>query len=388
VNLKDNMKTITILGSTGSVGRQVLDVISKYPNDFKVVGLSAYSNESLLRAQVEKYKAQHYYYPTGAIEVQTSLFELFEDKNNKCVSSLEELAKLPSDIVVVAVTGLAGLWPSIAALQRGAILAIANKETLVCAGKYLKQLEKKFGGKIIPLDTEHSAIFNCLKGENPKHVSKLILTASGGALRDLPINELSKVTYQESLKHPVWSMGKKVTVDSATLFNKGLEIIEAMILFDVKPENIQVLMHRESIIHSLVEFIDGEQKAVLSVPDIALAIETGLFYPDHAKNAVKNLDLASIGQLNFSNPDYDRYPCLKIAMEAAKCGNGAIIAITSADEVLVNLFEQGKIKFTDIAIYLEKAFIKYKNKKDIDVNDIMFFDGEVKEYLYSLLKIK
>ena len=246
------MKTITILGSTGSVGRQVLDVISKYPNHYKVVGLSAYRNESLLREQVEKYNPTYYYFPSGGIEVQPSVFDLLEDKAyTKCTSSLEELASMPADIVVSAVSGIAGLWSAVKVLSRGGTLAIANKETIVCAGRHLKALEKKHGGKILPLDTEHSAIFNCLKGEEKKQVKSLILTASGGALRDMPIKQLAKVKADDALRHPVWKMGKKVTIDCATLFNKGLEVIEAMRLFEVDADKVDVVIHRQSIIHSL-----------------------------------------------------------------------------------------------------------------------------------------
>ena len=296
------MKTITILGSTGSVGRQTLAIIEKHPADFKVVGLSAYKNEALLREQIEKFDPTHYYFPNGAVEVQSSLFDFLdeEDKNAKCLSSLEELAAVPSDIVVLAVTGIAGLWAAVAALKRGATLAIANTETLVSAGRHLKALEKKYGGKIIPLDTEHSAVFACLKGENKKAVKSIVLTASGGALRDVPIAKLGKIKADEALKHPVWNMGKKVTIDSATLFNKGLEIIEAMRLFEVDADQVKVLMHRESVVHSLVEFSDGGMKALLSVPDMSLSIESALYYPEHPEHsAVESLDLAKLGSLSF-----------------------------------------------------------------------------------------
>lgn len=385
------MKTITILGSTGSVGRQTLAVIEKHPNDFKVVGLSAYKNEDLLRAQIEKFDVAHYYFPNGAVEVQSSLFDFLdeEQKNAKCLSSLEELAAIPADIVVLAVTGIAGLWAAVATLKRGGTLAIANKETIVSAGRHLKALEKKYGGKILPLDTEHSAIFSCLRGEDKKSVKKLYLTASGGALRDLPANKLSKVKAEDALKHPVWNMGKKVTIDSATLFNKGLETIEAMRLFEVDAKDVSVLMHRESIVHSLVEFSDGSQKALLSVPDMALAIETALYYPARPeKNAVDSLDLAKIGTLNFGEPDFERYPCLKIAMSAANSGEGACIAISSADEVLVDLFLKDKIKFGDFERVLEKVLAKFKKVGDVELDEVLSIDEQARKYTYSVLGIK
>ena len=385
------MKTITILGSTGSVGRQTLAVIEKHPNEFKVVGLSAYKNEALLREQIEKFDPTHYYFPNGAVEVQSSLFDFLDEdeKNAKCLASLEELAAVPVDIVVLAVTGIAGLWAAVATLKRGGTLAIANKETIVSAGRHLKALEKKYGGKILPLDTEHSALFCCLKGEDKKYVKKLTLTASGGALRDLPISKLAKVKAEDALKHPVWNMGKKVTIDSATLFNKGLEIIEAMRLFEVDASKISVLMHRESVIHSLVEFSDGSQKALLSVPNMALSIETALFYPDHpTTNSVEPLDLAKLGSLNFGEPDYTRYPCLKIAMNAANAGEGACIAISSADEVLVDLYLKDKIKFSDFEKVLEKVLAKFKKVGDVELDEVLSIDEQARKYTYSVLGIK
>lgn len=383
------MKTVTILGSTGSVGRQVLATISQHPDAFKVVGLSAYTNESLLREQIEKYNPTHYYFPSGAVEVQSSLFDFLEDeKTSKCLNSLEELATIPSDIVVLAVTGIAGLWASVATLKRGGTLAIANKETIVCAGRHLKMLEKKYGGKILPLDTEHSAIFSCLRGENKKFVKSLVLTASGGALRDMPASALAKVKAEDCLKHPVWSMGKKVTIDSATLFNKGLEVIEAMRLFEVSAKDVKVVMHRQSVVHSLVEYTDGGMKALLSTPDMRLSIDTALFYPDHAQFSVEPLDLAKLGSITFSEPDFDRYRCLKIAIDAANAGEGACIAISACDEVLVEEFLKGKIKYNDIANTLAKVYTKFKKVGDVELEDILGIDEQARKYTYSMIGIK
>ncbi|MCM1305738.1 MAG: 1-deoxy-D-xylulose-5-phosphate reductoisomerase [Bacteroides sp.] len=383
------MKTITILGSTGSVGTQVLDVISKYPNQYKVVGLSAYKNETLLREQVEKYNPTYYYFPSGAIEVQPSVFDFLEDKAyTKCLSSLEELASMPSDIVVSAVSGIAGLWSAVSVLTRGGTLAIANKETIVCAGRHLKALEKKYGGKILPLDTEHSAIFNCLRGEDKKQVKSLVLTASGGALRDLPQEKLSKIKADDALRHPVWKMGKKVTIDSATLFNKGLEVIEAMRLFETDADSVSVVMHRESIVHSLVEFKDNSMKGLLSVPDMRLAIDTALSYPAHGKEIIEPLSLKDVGRLTFSAPDYDRYPCLKLAIEAAKAGEGACIALSAADEVLVEEFLKDKIKFNDIAETLAKVLNKFRHVGDVKLEDILSIDEKARKYTYSVIGVK
>ncbi len=383
------MKTVTVLGSTGSVGTQVLKVIDRHPDAFRVVGLSAYKNADLLRTQLGKYSPDFYYFPEGAVEVQSSIFDLFEDKKyTKCLSSLEELASKPSDIVVLAVSGIAGLWAACAALKRGATLAIANKETIVAAGRHLKTLEKAYGGKILPLDTEHSAIFECLRGEEKASVKSLILTASGGALRDLPLERLGFVTAEQALAHPVWSMGKKITVDSATLFNKGLEVIEAMRLFEVEADQVRVVMHRESVIHSLVELTDGSQKALLSVPDMALAIESALFYPAHGLNSVKPLSLADMGELHFGAPDLERYPCLEIAFEAAKAGEEACIALSAADEVLVEEFLKGKIKYTDIPTALSKTLAKFSSRKLVELDDVLCIDESARKYTYSMIGAK
>ncbi len=383
------MKTLTILGSTGSVGRQVLASVSAHPDAFKVVGLSGFTNESLLREQIEKYNPTHYYFPGGAVEVQSTLFDFMEDeKVSKCLSSLEELASIPADIVVLAVTGIAGLWAAVATLKRGGTLAIANKETIVCAGRHLKELEKKYGGKILPLDTEHSAIFSCLKGEDKKSIKSLVLTASGGALRDLPTSQLAKVKAEDALKHPVWNMGKKVTIDSATLFNKGLEVIEAMRLFEVGAKDVKVVMHRQSVVHSLVEFTDGGMKALLSTPDMRLAIDTALYYPHHGMQSVQPLDLAKIGQLDFAEPDFLRYPCLKIAIDAANAGEGACIAISASDEVLVDAYLKGKIKYNDIASTLLKVYNKFKKVGNVELEDILGIDEQARKYTYSVIGVR
>lgn len=380
------VSTITVLGSTGSVGRQVLAAVDRHPDRFKVVGLSAFTNEKLLREQIDKYSPKHYYFPAGGVEIQSSLFDFLDDEKfaSKCVGSLEELAEFPSDIVVSAVSGIAGLWAAVATLKRGATLAIANKETIVCAGRHLKALEKKYGGKILPLDTEHSAIMDCLSGVEHKDIKSLILTASGGALRDIAIERLPKVTPREALNHPVWSMGKKVTIDSATLFNKGLEVIEAMRLFEVPAEKVRVVMHRESVIHGMAELCDGSVRALLSVPSMALAIESALFYPKKSVGAVGELDFVKLGTMEFAAPDFNRYPCLELALRAAKAGEGACIALSAADEVLVEAFLAGTIGFTDIASYLKKVLHKYEKVGDVTLEDIFGIDADARKYTYSI----
>ena len=299
--------------------------------------------------------------------------------------SLEELASLDADIVVSAVSGLSGLWAAIATLKRGGILAIANKETIVCAGKYLKKLEKQFGGLIIPLDTEHSAIQSGLKGEEIKDIRRLIITASGGALRDYNISDLKNIKAAEALKHPNWMMGKKITVDSATMFNKALEIVEAKYLFDVNPSKISILMHRESIIHAIVELNNGSQKAIMSQTSLRIPIENALFYPNIQSTEEENiLDLSKIGSLYFSELDTDRYPVMTLIREALNKSDGAIIALSSADEVLVEKFLADKIKFSDIYKNLEKVYLKFQNIKDTSVDDVLKISYEAKEYAKTL----
>ena len=299
--------------------------------------------------------------------------------------SLEELASLDADIVVSAVSGLSGLWAAIATLKRGGILAIANKETIVCAGKYLKKLEKQFGGLIIPLDTEHSAIQSGLKGEEIKDIRRLIITASGGALRDYNINDLKNIKAAEALKHPNWMMGKKITVDSATMFNKALEIVEAKYLFDVNPSKISILMHRESIIHAIVELNNGSQKAIMSQTSLRIPIENALFYPNIQSTEEENiLDLSKIGSLHFSELDSDRHPVMTLIREALNKSDGSIIALSSADEVLVEKFLADKIKFSDIYKNLEKVYLKFQNIKDTSVDDVLKISYEAKEYVKTL----
>ena len=381
-----NKTTVTILGSTGSVGQQALEVIRKFPDKFKVVGLSAFNNTDLLREQIDEFKPDYYFCKEGTINIQRSLFDFFideEPEDKKCLGSLEELAAVNSDIVILCVGGIAGLLPAMATLKRGGVLAIANKEAIVAGGRHLKAAEKKYGGKIIPVDSEHSAIFNCI-GEDSKKVKNVILTCSGGPFRDYDIAKLKKITPEDALNHPNWKMGKKITVDCATLFNKGLEVIEAMHLFSLREENIKVVQHNESIVHSLVEFKDNSMKALLSVPDMKMAIESALFYPEMGDALIPELDLAKIGKLSFKEPNHELFPCLSIAREAAKSGEGACIAISAADEIIVDSFLKGKISFTDIPTKLEKVLYKFESIKEVSFDEILSLDNDARKYTYTL----
>ena len=378
--------TITILGSTGSVGTQALDVIRKFPDRFKVVGLSAFNNTDLLREQIDEFKPDYYFCKEGTINIQRSLFDFFideEPQDKKSLGSLYELAQVESDIVILCVGGIAGLLPAMATLKRGGILAIANKEAIVAGGRHLKYAEKKYGGKIIPVDSEHSAIFNCI-GDNQKNVKNVILTCSGGPFRDYDLARLKKITPEDALYHPNWKMGKKITVDCATLFNKGLEIIEAMHLFSVSENHVKVVQHNESIVHSLVEFKDNSMKALLSVPDMKMAIESAIFYPEIGDAIIPELDLASLGKLTFKEPNHELFPCLDLAREAAKSGESACIAISAADEILVDSFLNGKISFTDIPKKLEKVLTKFSSIKEVAFDEILSLDNDARKYTYTL----
>ncbi len=375
-------KRIVVLGSTGSVGKQTLAVVEKYPELFEVVGLSAHSNEALLQNQIEQFKAKYYHFNGGKIiQVQTSLFDILDNTEAICCDSLLQLATVECDLVVSAISGIAGLQPVISALQKGTNVAIANKEAVVCGGDIMNEIASKTGAKILPLDSEHSALWQCLAGENIDEVKRLIVTASGGALRDKTKEEIKKMTAKDALNHPVWKMGKKVTIDSATLFNKGLEVVEASKLFKIPISKISVLKHPESLVHGLVEFQDNSIKASIASPDMRLPIEVALFHPHRAENSVKPLDLMKVATLNFDKVDSYRFPCMDIAIEAGRQGNGTMTAISTADEILVEEYLENKIGFYDISKTLEKVLKKYKNLTAKSLEEIFCIDKEVRQYL-------
>jgi 1-deoxy-D-xylulose-5-phosphate reductoisomerase len=335
---------VAILGSTGSIGCQTLDVIRAHPDRFEVVGLSAWNNTDLLAKQAVEFHPR-YAFSAHPDALRSQLGEMTPK-----LCGLEEIACADEvDIILSAVVGKEGLQPAIAALRRGKTVALANKEAMVMAGALLKQTATEGGGALRPVDSEHSAIWQCLSGEDPSSVRRLVLTASGGALRDLPLSELEGITAEQALAHPTWKMGRKITIDSATLFNKGLEVIEARWLFDIPFDRIDVLMHRESIIHSMVEMVDGSFKAQLSWPDMRQPIQYALTYPDRLDLDMPRVDFASMRQLHFGSLDMERYPCLEIALEAGARGRTYPAAVAAADEEAVGAFLEGRIGFLDIA---------------------------------------
>jgi 1-deoxy-D-xylulose-5-phosphate reductoisomerase len=351
------VKGVAVLGSTGSVGTQALDVLAGLSERFRIVGLAGAQNLSLLRRQAALFHPTLLWCQatTDGIPREEMVLE-----TGARLAPMTEMAVDPSvDIVLIATSGVAGLPAALAALEAGKVVALANKEILVIAGALLRRAAAAGGGEIRPVDSEHSAIWQCLWGERGAP-ARLILTASGGALRDYTLDELRCVTPEQALRHPTWQMGPKITVDSATLLNKGLETIEARWLFDVPLPQIEVVLHRESIVHSLVELADGSVKAQLGYPDMRLPIQCALTYPDRLPmEQVSHLDLARVGSLSFDEVDLRRFPCLSLAMEAGRRGGTFPAALVAADEIAVEAFLSGCLGFMDIPRLVEDVLARH-----------------------------
>lgn len=348
------MKKIALLGSTGSIGRQVLEVVDTYPELFKILTISANTNYQLFEQQMWRYKPV--IATLGDTLAMTKVKEVpketcFYCGEDSCLHAITQEV----DLVFVAIMGFAGLKAVIQAIKLKKDVAIANKETLVAGGKLVTELAKQYGVKIIPVDSEHSAIWQALSFGETKDFDKLILTASGGAFRDLPLESLSSCTYKEALNHPNWKMGNKITVDCATMANKGFEVAEAMWLFNAPFNKIEVVIHRESIIHSMVRFKDGGVIAQMAMPDMKLPIALALTYPKRLDVGVPPIDFTKT-VLTFDKVDYNRYPCFKVVLEAIEKGENYPCAVSASNEVAVNLFLQGKIKFTEIYDYISFVF--------------------------------
>ncbi len=360
---------VALLGSTGSIGCQTLDVIRAHPERFDVVGLTAWSNVELLASQVAEFRP-HYVHCNDLEALRRRLGEIAPH-----VASPADIASAPEvDVVLSAVVGKNGLEPALEALRRGKTVALANKEAMVMAGALLQTTAREGGGALRPVDSEHSALWQCLAGEEPESVRRLVLTASGGALRDLPLEALAEIGPQEALAHPTWKMGRKITIDSATLFNKGLEVIEARWLFDIPFERIDVVMHRESIIHSMVELVDGSIKAHLSMPDMRLPIQYALSYPERLTLELPPVDFVSLGALHFGELDMQRYPCLGLALEAGARGGTYPAAIAAADEEAVGAFLEGRLRFLEIPELLSEALRAHEPGDENNFDAIMAAD--------------
>ena len=378
------MKKIAILGATGSVGRQALDVIEKFPDRFCVTAMTAHHASEELLALAKKFGAKY-------IGVTGSLGDLeFEKKVPKGVSVgfgiqglLESCSVGDPDIVLIAVVGIAGLPPLIECLDRGVNVALANKESLVCGGHIVKQKMKTSKSEVFPVDSELCAIYQCLGGMDTTGVRRIILTASGGPFFDWKKEDIEKATVEQALRHPNWRMGKKITVDCATYMNKGLEIIEARWLFDLPPEKISVVVHRQSIIHSMIEYNDGAVIAQLGPTDMREPIQYAFGHPERLSSVVGYLDFAKIGTLTFHEPDLDKFPCLRHAMDALREGGSLPLIMNAANEAAVDLFLERKISFGDIEKNVAVAMNKFAHLPGNSLIEIYTTDKEVKNYIYN-----
>jgi 1-deoxy-D-xylulose-5-phosphate reductoisomerase len=379
------MKKVLILGSTGSIGVNALNVIRKFPDRFSVAGLTANSNISVLSQQIEEFKPEFV-----VINDRSKVTELSKIVNNKVeiISSenglVEAAQKYDYDILVGAIVGFAGLIPTLEAIKRGKRIALANKETLVVAGEIVTRLVAENGSEIIPVDSEHSAIYQCLIGENLMEVEKLILTASGGPFLNKEKSFFDNATVDEALNHPNWKMGSKITIDSATMMNKGLEVIEAHWLFGLPVEKISVVIHPQSIIHSLVQFVDGSIKAQLGLPDMKLPIQYALTFPERLTNDFERTNLPSINQLTFFEPDFDKFECLKLAYSALKTGGTAPCILNAANEVAVEKFLKGIIRFSEIPALINKALDNIENHSNPDIETIIECDKLTRNFVNNL----
>lgn len=357
------MKRIVILGSTGSIGSQTLDIISRLPDRFQVVGLSANNNIDRLREQADTFLVP---YVSIGNEDRREAFQKSLAGNTKVYSGVEgmcTLAALPeADMVIVAVAGAIGIAPTHAALSAGKTIALASKEVLVAAGEATMDLAKKNGTIILPIDSEHSALFQCLQGAPKNSVEKLLLTASGGPFRNVSREDLEWVTPAQALKHPTWNMGGLVTINSATLMNKALEIIEARWLFDVPAENIEVVVHPQSIVHSMVRFRDGSTLAQMGLPDMRLPIQYALVYPERIDTNLPRMELSNYSSLTFEAPDEDKFPALRMARYALSEGGAMPAVMNAANEAAVALFLEGKIPFLKMGMLIEEAMRSHTSK--------------------------
>ncbi len=379
-------KNIVILGSTGSIGQQALEVIDWHKDSFKVVGLAAFNETEQLRAQTLKYKPQKI-----VLGDENKYKEFVDQVPAKTelltgMSGLCELAAMPeADLVLVALSGAVGILPTLAAIEAEKIIALANKETLVAAGDIVMQQAAEKRIDLIPVDSEHSAIFQCLHGER-NHLCKIWLTASGGPFRDFNKAEFANVTVDMALKHPKWNMGPKITIDSATLMNKGLEVIEAHHLFNTKYDDIKVVIHKDSIVHSLIELVDGAYLAHIGIPDMRIPIQYAFTYPLRAKTETNRLDLAAVGSLSFNAPDFERFPCLRLAYEAGRAGGTLPAVLNAANEIAVSAFLNFEIGFDIIPVLNEKVMLAHDVQNFPSLDVILSADKWAREYCRRLIE--
>ena len=394
---ENRVKGICILGATGSIGVNTLDVVARHPDKYKIVALSANSQVDRLVEQCKKYQPEY-----AVIANEKSSEELIKKLKNikssvKVLSGLEGLetiASLPQvDYVMAAIVGAAGLKPTLAAARSGKRILLANKEALVMSGQIFMDEVKKNNAVLLPIDSEHNAIFQCMpenyeNGLAESGITKILLTGSGGPFRTKALSELTNITPDEACAHPNWSMGRKISVDSATMMNKGLEIIEACWLFNTNPDNIQVVVHPQSVIHSMVQYSDGSVLAQLGQPDMRTPIAHALSWPERIESGVEKLDLFSIAKLDFEKPDYDRFPCLRLAEESIRKGGTAPTILNAANEVAVASFLDNKLKFIDIAYIVEQTLINLPSRAASSLNEILEDDSAARKEAEHLVKLR
>lgn len=375
-------KKIVILGSTGSIGQQTLEVIRKFSNEFEVVGLSGWENTTFLKEQISLFRPK-----VAVVKNEYIARKLKKDLDNssdiKILWGTEGLIKISTleeaDIIVIAITGIASLIPTFEAVKNGKKIALASKEAMVVAGELLVNEAKLRNAKILPIDSEHSAILQCLNNEQKNCVEKIILTASGGALYDFTETALKNVSIEDALNHPTWKMGKKVTIDSATLMNKGLEVIEAKWFFNIPVNKIEIVIHPQSYVHSMVQFIDGTILAQISEHDMKIPIQYALFYPNRTINNFSRLELTKIGQLTFKKPNFNKFPCIKLAYQALEIGGTMPAVLNGANEIAVNAFLNSQISFSAIPLIIQYTMKEYKPKYNPNISDILDADYWARE---------
>ncbi|WP_010236142.1 1-deoxy-D-xylulose-5-phosphate reductoisomerase [Clostridium arbusti] len=385
------MKNISILGATGSIGTQTLDVIKNDRENLKLLAATANKNYSKIIDIINEFS------PKLVALMDKSASEKVKEycvEHNKDIEVLTGVAGLNAaatlkdiDTVVTSVVGMVGLIPTIEAIKSGKTIALANKETLVVGGEIVINEARKHKVDILPVDSEHGAIFQCINGNNTKDISKILLTASGGPFRGKSKNELTKITPQEALKHPKWNMGNKISIDSATLMNKGLEVIEAHWLFEVIYEDIQVVVHPQSIIHSMVEYCDGTVLSQMATTDMRLPIQYALNYPNRGKRIINKLDFYNLEELTFEKPDVDTFGCLKLAYEVGRKGGNLPTILNAANEIAVELFLNNKIKFLDIENIIRDSLEKFQYIKELDIDTILETDMKVRNYINNKYNI-
>ena len=382
------MKRLAILGSTGSIGVNTLDIVRQFPERFQVVGLSAGLNIGLLRGQILQFR------PKVVSVLNRGLAEALRrdlsSESPEIVDGIEGLINVATrpevDQVVSAIVGAVGLIPTLSAIKTGKTVALANKESLVMAGKIVMEEARRSGVQILPIDSEHSAIFQSLLGHRKETIQRLVLTASGGPFLNLPVSKLPDVTVKDALQHPNWEMGKKITIDSASLMNKGLEVIEAHWLFDMPVEKITVQIHPQSIIHSMVEYIDGSVIAQMGIADMRVPISYALSFPNRLPLSLPGLDLPRKGGLTFQAPDLDRYPCLKLAYQSIKIGETMPAILNASNEVAVNAFLDGAIKFTEIPLLIQRVMENHDVKPVHTIEDILKADHWARDRAKTIIE--